>query len=234
MNSESENLSKKERKELKKELEKQKVEKKKNMNQMIKWGVIAVVLIGVGFGGWLFIQESSKPLPGKTMKDLGRGHVPVGTRVEYNSNPPTSGQHYAEWTRAGVYDAPLDDRNLVHSLEHGYIIVSYNCEKKMSFVPQAFAQEMESSPSAVSSESAVPMDDKIWKSKDCEELQKKLEDVAKKERLWKFIVIPRPLSDARIALTAWTRIDKMETVDESRIHQFTNAFRDKGPEKTIE
>jgi len=226
-------LTKRERQELQREMEKKNKEKKNNTARGIKWGIGVVLLLIVGWGIWLVLQDSSKPLPGTTVKDLGRGHVPVGTKVQYNSNPPTSGQHYAEWTKAGVYDAPLDDRNLVHSLEHGYIIISYNCGKKMSFVPQSFAQGSTQS-AQTATESAVVLDDKVWKSKDCEDLKKKLADVAKKQRLWKFIVIPRPSLDSRIAVTAWARVDKMETVDEGRITAFTNAFRDKGPEKTME
>jgi len=40
----------------------------------------------------------------------------------------TSGPHYAEWTRAGIYNRAPEDGNLVHSLEHGYVIISYRDE----------------------------------------------------------------------------------------------------------
>ena len=95
-----------------------------NKKFLIIGGVITVLI--TVFLIWLFI-ESSKPLPGEKLSDLGRGHVPVGEKVDYNSNPPTSGKHYEEWVRAGVYTEPKDDRNLVHSLEHGYVIMSYKC-----------------------------------------------------------------------------------------------------------
>ena len=90
-----------------------------------------LVVVLIIFLAWLFI-ESSKPLPGEKIKDLGRGHVPIGENVEYNSTPPTSGKHYEEWIKQGVYDEEKDDRNLVHSLEHGYIIMHYKCERKDS------------------------------------------------------------------------------------------------------
>ena len=88
--------------------------------------IAAAMIIGVSI--WIYLE--SKPLPqfGQLITDLGRGHVPVGTPLFYNSNPPTSGPHYEVWTTANTYDTPLDDRNMVHSLEHGYIILSYNCD----------------------------------------------------------------------------------------------------------
>ena len=95
------------------------------------WIIVGgIVLLFIGFLAWLFIA-SSKPLPGEKIADLGRGHIPLGEVVDYNSNPPTSGKHYEDWIRAGVYETSKDDRNLVHSLEHGYIIMSYNCDKRV-------------------------------------------------------------------------------------------------------
>ena len=91
-------------------------------------GIIVVVTV-IG-GGWLlFSQKPTGATPGQTIPDLGRDHVPEGEIVEYNSNPPTSGSHYESWEKPGIYDRPLKDEKLVHSLEHGYIIVSYNCSR---------------------------------------------------------------------------------------------------------
>ena len=58
------------------------------------------------------------------------------TAEEYNSNPPTSGPHYAQWEKPGIYNRVLEDGKLVHSLEHGYIIISYDCTKLQIF-PQS-------------------------------------------------------------------------------------------------
>jgi len=66
-------------------------------------------------------------LPGKTFPNLGQKHIPEGERVTYNSNPPTSGSHYQVPAAWGIYSLkpPVDER-LVHNLEHGGIIISYN------------------------------------------------------------------------------------------------------------
>ena len=76
---------------------------------------------------WLIVT------PGKTRKKLGESfaiqgqeHIDIGaSHIAYNSNPPTSGPHYAEPAKWGVYDKELADEQLVHNLEHGGIWISY-------------------------------------------------------------------------------------------------------------
>lgn len=55
----------------------------------------------------------------------GRNHVPSGTKVEYKTNPPTSGSHYANPAAWGAYNKEVVDESVVHSLEHGGIWISY-------------------------------------------------------------------------------------------------------------
>ena len=43
--------------------------------------------------------------------------------VKYASKPPTSGEHYQAPAEDGAYDDPPDVKELVHTLEHGRIIV---------------------------------------------------------------------------------------------------------------
>ena len=43
----------------------------------------------------------------------------------YNSNPPTSGPHYAQPAVKRFYDEVLPDEQLIHNLEHGEIWISY-------------------------------------------------------------------------------------------------------------
>ena len=55
-----------------------------------------------------------------------RSHVPEGVSVTYNTTPPTSGDHWDWWARCGFYPDGMPDERIVHNLEHGNIIVSYN------------------------------------------------------------------------------------------------------------
>lgn len=186
-----------------------------------KWVTVGIIVaLFIAFLAWLFMA-SSKPLPGQKIANLGRGHVDIGTKVDYNSNPPTSGKHYGEWIRAGVYNTPKDDRNLVHSLEHGYIIMSYNC----SVGGKGGQGEASGSVEASSSGQTTG---------DCQKLIDQLNLVYEKKGKHKLIMIPRPNLDAKIALTAWTYLDKFDQFDEQRIINFIDAHRDQGPEQTME
>lgn len=214
------------------------------MKNNLIWILLAAAVIG-GIG-WLWYDSATKPLPGVAVADLGREHVPPGTKVDYNSNPPTSGNHYSEWTRKGVYDQPKDDGNLIHSLEHGYIIVSYNCEvhpQSFRFVPRVSAHKEEDegtdstgssrAESAESTSSGI-LSNPDWQLQECKDLVERLKGVYEKKGQERLIVVPRPSLDTRIALTAWARIDKFNDFDEQRITRFIDAHRNHGPEKTVE
>lgn len=55
-----------------------------------------------------------------------RNHVAESLTVEYNSIPATSGNHWARWSNCGFFEEELPDERIVHNLEHGNIVVSYN------------------------------------------------------------------------------------------------------------
>jgi hypothetical protein len=47
----------------------------------------------------------------------------LSERVEYDTNPPTSGRHYQFPAEDGAYGEPPQDEQLVHTLEHGRVII---------------------------------------------------------------------------------------------------------------
>jgi Protein of unknown function (DUF3105) len=59
--------------------------------------------------------------------DEGFTHVSCTTDVDYQTEPPSSGNHYACWAAYQTYTSPIPWGNLVHSLEHGAIIIVYDC-----------------------------------------------------------------------------------------------------------
>jgi Protein of unknown function (DUF3105) len=62
----------------------------------------------------------------KTYPEAGRNHIsPSQQPSNWNSNPPTSGDHLATPLPAGIYDNEQDMRALVHNLEHGYVVIVY-------------------------------------------------------------------------------------------------------------
>jgi hypothetical protein len=56
----------------------------------------------------------------------GAEHVDSGTEIDDERVPPLSGPHYASATEAGFYEETPPLGNLVHSLEHGAVVVYYD------------------------------------------------------------------------------------------------------------
>ena len=57
---------------------------------------------------------------------LAANHIAEGNQTSYNSQPATSGEHWPAPARCGFYEEQLPDERVVHNLEHGNIVVSYN------------------------------------------------------------------------------------------------------------
>jgi hypothetical protein len=60
-----------------------------------------------------------------------------------------------------------------------------------------------------------------------------LKEIARnlERRYCKILMAPYPKLDKRVALTAWQRLDKFDTVDQARIEAFAREFVNKGPER---
>ena len=159
-----------------------------------------LVLIGlVAFVVCAFQQGGKTQDVGEFVSYQGQEHLQDGeTHEPYNSDPPTSGPHSSSPAQPGFYDTPVPDENVVHNLEHGYVVVSYDCDKLT----------------------------------DCDTVKENLKSLMNKYNNFKVMAVPRSNVDAPIAVTAWQRIDKMETYDEARVTAFIDARRNKGPEKT--
>ncbi|WP_438010228.1 DUF3105 domain-containing protein [Sorangium sp. So ce321] len=76
------------------------------------------------------------PLPGeaecKVVIRTGIGvtaarHVPACTPVQYATNPPSGGDHWALWAEYKGYEAEVPRELYVHNLEHGAIVLAYRC-----------------------------------------------------------------------------------------------------------
>jgi len=95
-----------------------------------KLGIAVAVFSLLLFGGIILVDRgknaTGEPLMGTFFESQGQAHIAVGAAHDpYNSNPPTSGPHYAEPADWGVYDRELPDEQLIHNLEHGHVWLSY-------------------------------------------------------------------------------------------------------------
>jgi hypothetical protein len=62
----------------------------------------------------------------QTFPQAGRDHIGPGEQPDnWNSTPPTSGDHLASPLPPGVYNSEQDMRAMVHNLEHGYVVIVY-------------------------------------------------------------------------------------------------------------
>lgn len=252
-------LTRKERRSL------ERLEKKSSKGGGMKSKIFAVfVLAAIALLFAYFFSGSSSSTntdnqPGEAVEDLGRDHVADIAGIEYSSNPPSSGPHFPIWAKKGVYDRLISDGYLIHSLEHGYIVISYDCShlepSAFSLVPAVSAHDEgsvdengnsgeklmhmnftpEGSDSWFTPEN--PPDEEValpqaFRSDACQSLALSLSLFTDEwERL---IVVPRTDMDTTIALTAWNRIDKMDEVDHDRIEKFISVYHNKGPEQTTE
>ncbi len=65
--------------------------------------------------------------PGKKMPDRGQTHVEPGTPITYEEYPPTSGAHWPVVAQWGTYREEVPAEVFVHNLEHGGVVILYNC-----------------------------------------------------------------------------------------------------------
>ncbi len=124
-----ETLSKKERKDIKHQERREGKVRDRRMGKVKKIVIWVMILGATVVAGWFGIQvltpESLEDDYSSVMRSEGSSHVQEGTRVTYQSNPPTSGDHWATPLREGIYDTQKPDEGAIHSLEHGRIWITY-------------------------------------------------------------------------------------------------------------
>lgn len=87
--------------------------------------VLGLIILAIGW--WLKSLAPEGADFSQSYPDQGREHIAVDSSHEpYNSNPPTSGGHYAEWAAEKFYTREVPDENLVHNLEHGDVWIAYH------------------------------------------------------------------------------------------------------------
>jgi hypothetical protein len=131
-------------------------------------------------------------------------HIPHFAPVVYNSNPPSSGPHYTTWANYQEYADPVDDRYLVHSLEHGAVLFLYKCE-------DAGCPEIVDALRAV--RNAIPSDP--------------LCDPSIRVRI---IIAPRPANDVTVAAAAWGQTYRADCVDAASLAKFVADHYAMAPE----
>lgn len=100
------------------------------------WGCIDEPQFDAGTGGddggcvmFPITQVASCPETiGENFCSDGGVHVDEGSTIDYSNNPPHSGDHYPVWEQQwGEHSDPVARGNWVHNMEHGGVILLYNC-----------------------------------------------------------------------------------------------------------
>lgn len=130
------------------------------------------------------------------------GPIAPGQEHEpYASTPPTSGAYVEQEVVYGVHKEPIAEELQVRALRVGSIIIQYSPETEAETVTQV------------------------------ESLVKRLRE-ENAEKYCELIAAPyAKLEPKQIALTAWGRIEKLGSYDETRVVAFIDEWIGKGPEK---
>ncbi|HLQ32687.1 MAG TPA: DUF3105 domain-containing protein [Chloroflexota bacterium] len=115
--------------------------------------------------------------------------------------PPTFGNHYATWRPPGVYDSPVPEGNFVHDLEHGGIVILYNCPSGCPDLVNQLRGLLTSLP----------------RSSQFNEV--------------KLVVSPNSKIEHQLAVLAWDWQLDLDSFDGTKIRAFYDAHVDRGPEK---
>jgi hypothetical protein len=177
---------------------------------MKKFGLIAVIAAIAAAMVGIFIIGNRSASPANTERvgqkiDLqDASHINEGAEhAPYNSNPATSGPHYAisgiAPTPWGVKETELVDEILVHNLEHGGIVISYRPDLPAADIEQ-LKQIVSTLPPSTTFNSV------------------------------KAVLVPRAKNDRPISLTAWGYLQHLDTPDAAAINAFYSSHIDKGPE----
>ncbi len=99
------------------------------------WGVAALVALAVILGTFFAIrsaQDEQASVAEAAKEDIegvqefeGLSSEHVDVSVDYPESPPVGGDHSPAWLNCGVYTEPVPEENVVHSLEHGAVWLTY-------------------------------------------------------------------------------------------------------------
>jgi hypothetical protein len=160
-------------------------------------GVAVIAIIGV------LIWQGVRPAMGESFPVMiSSPHIAIDSDPgQYNSDPPTSGPHYAEEANEGFYDTnnyKFPAGYLVHNLEHGYVIFWYNCE--------------------------------TLDEAGCANLKGQIKATINELGGAKLIAYPWPSIDVPLVMTSWGRLEKFESFDADKAKAFYRANLNKAPE----
>lgn len=184
---------------------------------------VVVIIIAVAAGSFVHARRAASSAvvtatpaasPGIFFKSQGhQGHrgenLSYIEHFKYTSNPPTSGAHREIFSTSFINDKSLPKYIQVHLLEHGNILLQYNCFSCPDVVADltAIAHKFD--------DRLIPFGQAAAAPADVQNAEEQGQAV---------IVAPYDAMNAKIAVTAWTRLEVLDRVDQTAIYDFINAY----------
>jgi hypothetical protein len=103
------------------------------------WLALTASVAGCGGSSPNAPPPPTSATPGVAVPNQGWAHVPEGSAITYQSNPPASGPHYPVWLRYEEYAQPMARGYWVHNLEHGAIVFLYRPDAPGNVIPEITA-----------------------------------------------------------------------------------------------
>lgn len=141
----------------------------------------------------------------KTVPVQGAAHVAQCSPIAYWTNPPTGGPHYPSWAKYKWYDAPVPRGFSVHGMEHGAVVISYNC-------PNGCTDELGNLAAFLDARPADPLCTAPLRAR--------------------IIVTPDPLIETKFAAAAWGALYEGDCFDFAALGVFLDMYYAKAPENT--
>lgn len=155
-------------------------------------------------------SAAAAPLAGTSYPSQGHAHLNPDEADDfvYNSNPPTSGPHKEIFSDQFVTPTALPPYIQVHLLEHGNVLLQYSCA----------CPDIAASLSSI----AYEYDSKLIAPNELQPTQAEVQAAEEQGRA--VIVAPYPKMKSKIALTAWTHVAVLNSVDKQKIESFINLY----------
>lgn len=93
-------------------------------------------------------EDPSEDIEGIVITEYDAVHAEQGQRVAYEKAPPDGGRHDPLWATCNgvVYDTPVRNEHMVHSLEHGAVWIAYNADQVTGDDLDALVDRVENQP----------------------------------------------------------------------------------------
>ncbi len=176
--------------------------RRKKVTLIAAISVVVAVVIGVAIYAIVQNAQPAVPLPEVYQNPSASGqHVPEGSAVHWDYNPPSSGPHYPSPAPWGPYFSGLVPGTWVHNLEHGGVVILYNCPTPCAALQTQLQGVYDQ----------IPIEPQFNEKK--------------------IVITPYAGLDHLLRVQAWGWTMPLDSVDTTLIDAFYRVHVDKGPEQ---